>query len=1547
MTSAITSYVIQYTDVSNNWLRFPEIIYTVGANVPPFSQTVVYGILNGYVYYVRIAAINGFGRGSFSYFTSINKVATPGAIPRALDYLNGNFGNMKVALGWGWTQQPGEVYGQWTGGRPILYYILNRYVSPGNTNAPPVFDASFSITRSTYTDYGLVNGSNYTYYVRAVNVYGPAPADVSLSIIPGRPPSQVVAVQGSTFDQSVGLSWTPPYDNGGLPIVQYPIQYLAYTGPNPRQYAVTDASWNSLVAAGATVVSVDTPADINGNIPTNYRVGGLTNGTFYIMRVSAVTFDARVGQFYGSYGTGYDASGRYFNSYTPYPVVAGTVPSIVSNLAVSYYGDQTVTLQWGVPAFYGSNPVLTYTVIVSGGDLSYNRVITLPARASTMMYTIDASGSDSARLPVPLNNGVTYTFTVYSTNIIGSTNMADYASVTGKPGRRPYDLSANLIVGVSKQLGVTWPDGVYSGGYPVLNYFIQIKETARTDASYVTYSMMTPTPVSQNFTSQSNGVGTPGFQLITASKRYNTFLTAFPNPMQTYSGGQFTLRWSLGGQITDPSFVDISYGLTMIIYVTNAAGGLFIPNVTRRYSTNHANPAQIYSDTFDVSGVTIRGTDKLYFQLSVDNVGTYSLHGKTMIVNIESYSYVPNTPYYFTTAIGATGMPNDIGTVYAAPTSLPLPTTYTLPNLTNGVSYDVRVAAINQFGINNYSPVARRVCGRTPFKVGFKQVDFYESDIAIYRDNYNIVCYWTNPDSGGYPLTGYNIQYTDDISGVFYNLDISNNFTPEIPASQVVFGNYKDILITTIVSGNVHKFRTFQTTASHPLGPDVSGAIYYGRRYYVRIAGINALGVGEYSDVYNTIPGTLPNSVQNLGIIIGNITAKLIWQVPYTDGGYPIQDYLIEYKKNTDIHYTPAHAILFDENGLVHNVIPPAPIQSMPTTNPYYVDLMTVTAANTAFVYNTAPFGNQFNANKITLGFRYNYAGAGGNGALRPQSFNLTIMAQLNGQTGPVLMYQNRHIDISGQSTADDIVTYSCVFTPITTTDIMRFTLTTDSVGDASNGYVNIALRSYEIDGVAPISTYPGMQTKFAFTVGDPVNPLSFNNPSAMGFVVGSNNNSLTYYTPENNVLYTFRVVPKTYIDYAVQVDASNAYDIRIGTTVAAPVADLVGDISKNAVRLRWTYGNPNLSYDFRVYVDGYSPNIWPIIPDKNYSITTFPVPIGADISGSRAAFQYVISSLTNGQIYYFEISPAVLVSSNGYEILFNSPASNRAMVWPGDIPKEIKALSIRGNPSGSDPTSMYITWSAGMTGVDPNAYYNYYNGETKFTHPILGFIVYYTANYALVNSPSTAYFNTSQLLQWDGSMNVPSTYQSPVYNTVVTGLTPEATYYFAVVTYNDLGPCLYNNMDISGIPSKYPYLSSNFGYVTMYPGLDSTQTRNQINVSFNLPTYTGNASAYTYLYEYSTGASGPWTAVFTDASDVGVNALALYSENQAQNVLVSTSTPTGSLYTTYIKCKSGVILGGTNAAYIRLTITGINVYGASIIPGLSTHVPFIIKITY
>ena len=265
------------------------------------NSATVSGLVNGTAYWVRVAAVNDVGAGTWSEPVENTPATRPGP-PRHVSATRGD-----GSLGVGWAA-PAE-----SGGLPVTEYRV-QWRSGGQ---------SFSEARereaagNSATVSGLASGTAYWVRVAAVNEVGAgawsAEATDTPASVPG-PPRDVTAASG---DRSLEVAWDPPADTGGSEIERYVVQWKAggdYS--TARQRPATSA-----------------PATLSG----------LVNGTEYTVRVAAVNDS----------GTGAWS--------TEAVRTAATVPSAPRNLTV-VSANRALGAIWTAPTSTGGLAIERYLI---------------------------------------------------------------------------------------------------------------------------------------------------------------------------------------------------------------------------------------------------------------------------------------------------------------------------------------------------------------------------------------------------------------------------------------------------------------------------------------------------------------------------------------------------------------------------------------------------------------------------------------------------------------------------------------------------------------------------------------------------------------------------------------------------------------------------------------------------------------------------------------------------------------------------------------------------------------------------------------------------------------------------------------------------------------------------------------------------------------------------------------------------------------------------------------------------------------------------------
>ncbi len=198
------------------------------------------GLENGTMYTFKVRAVNSAGTGP-----EASLMATPEATvtkPSAPQNLSIDAGDEEALLRW---EAPAS-----DGGSAITHYEVSI--------DGIIWATAMSNNFHVFID--LINGVEYTFYVRAVNSVGAGPA-ASITATPATRPSAPQNLTATPGDGQVTLSWDAPASDGGAEITKY-------------QVSIDVENWID--------VDVDT---------TTYTFTGLTNGeefTFYVRAVNRV-----------------------------------------------------------------------------------------------------------------------------------------------------------------------------------------------------------------------------------------------------------------------------------------------------------------------------------------------------------------------------------------------------------------------------------------------------------------------------------------------------------------------------------------------------------------------------------------------------------------------------------------------------------------------------------------------------------------------------------------------------------------------------------------------------------------------------------------------------------------------------------------------------------------------------------------------------------------------------------------------------------------------------------------------------------------------------------------------------------------------------------------------------------------------------------------------------------------------------------------------------------------------------------------------------------
>ncbi|MFP5039673.1 fibronectin type III domain-containing protein [Parasediminibacterium sp. JCM 36343] len=269
--------------------------------------------------------------------TRLYGIGTPNSffntVPNAPTAVSASPGNAQAVVSF---TAPGS-----NGGSVITGYTVTS--NPGGLTATGAF--------SPITVTGLINGTAYTFTVKATNAAGTGTASAaSAPVTPITVANAPTAVSATPSNAQARVSFTAPSSNGGSTITNYTVT----------------SSPGGLTATGAS---------------SPITVTGLTNGTGYTFTVTATN----------AAGTGAASAA----SAAVTPITVATAPTSVSATA----GNAQAVVSFTAPASNGGSGITGYTVISSPGGLTAadaSSPITVTGLANGTAYTFTVTATNAA-----------------------------------------------------------------------------------------------------------------------------------------------------------------------------------------------------------------------------------------------------------------------------------------------------------------------------------------------------------------------------------------------------------------------------------------------------------------------------------------------------------------------------------------------------------------------------------------------------------------------------------------------------------------------------------------------------------------------------------------------------------------------------------------------------------------------------------------------------------------------------------------------------------------------------------------------------------------------------------------------------------------------------------------------------------------------------------------------------------------------------------------------------------------------------------------------
>ena len=324
------------------------------------------------------------------------------------------------------------------GTEAVTHYVVQWKSGNGIYSA----DRQMSVDATSANIDSLTNGTRYTFRVAAVSDAGIGDWSDEASAVPAAVPGLVRSFRVVAANESLRLSWAPPSDNGGSPIIGYAIRWAA--GRDVRQQF-----------------------DIDNPRARSHVLHGLQNGARYSVTIQAVN----------AVGAGTitnPGSGAFAATFTP----RAKAQSTTRNLR-AIGTDGGLTLTWSAPTDDGGTTLLHYTIERRcGSDRSWGDTVTHPP-APALEHTIllPLEGDE------PLTNGASCQLRVRASSYYDADGSGDqqtneptlenrWAYARGTPAGKPSEPTNVAINNLHETLRVTWT-GVPAdadGGSPITGY---------------------------------------------------------------------------------------------------------------------------------------------------------------------------------------------------------------------------------------------------------------------------------------------------------------------------------------------------------------------------------------------------------------------------------------------------------------------------------------------------------------------------------------------------------------------------------------------------------------------------------------------------------------------------------------------------------------------------------------------------------------------------------------------------------------------------------------------------------------------------------------------------------------------------------------------------------------------------------------------------------------------------------------------------------------------------------------------------------------------
>jgi serine protease len=617
------------------------------------------------------------------------------------------------------------------------------------------------------------------------------------------------------------------------------------TSPAPGAIAQTRSGtlqWSA--STGATSYSVCLVAGLTapctswtsvGNV-TSMAYSGLSANSLYAWQVRATN------------GTNTaEANVSLRSTFTTAATTAPGVPTSVTGTR----GNNSVSLTWAAPTDDGGSAITDYVVqFSSNGGGSWSTFA-------------DGVSTTTAANVTGLTNGTAYAFHVAAKNAVG-TGSYSVASAAITPATTPGVPTSVAGTPGNGSVSLTWTAPSNTGGSAITDYTVQYG--ASNTGPWTPVSHAPSTAVALTVTGLSNattyffqvaavnGVGAGNYSTSSSAVTTNAALAGAPTAVAGVRGAS-------------------SVSLTWTAPLDN--GGSAITDYVVRYSSNGGGT---WSSTIDTSStatyftvpVLTNGVAYVFEVAAANGVGTGTYSSPSAAVTPATIPVNPTAPTgtagvqqvslsWSAPADGGSAISdylvrysaNGGGTWSSTIDTSSTATHFTVPGLTQGVSYVFDVAAVNDVGAGGWS------VDSSPVRV--VTTPGAPTTVLGVPSNGAVALSWTAPaDNGGSAIADYVVEYS---------------------------------------STGGSSWSAFAHTPSAAVGRTVTG-LTNGVPYVFRLTAVNVIGPSDVHDLSLPImPRTVPAALAAPSAMAGNGRVSLSWIAP-ADGGAPILDYVVQWSTN-------------------------------------------------------------------------------------------------------------------------------------------------------------------------------------------------------------------------------------------------------------------------------------------------------------------------------------------------------------------------------------------------------------------------------------------------------------------------------------------------------------------------------------------------------------------------------------------------------------------------------------------------------------------------